>query len=88
VPGRFNRGGLVLLSSAVLMNRASSWAGQAREILDGETRRSRCHAPGAGRLEPEQRPGWRLFVRSHMNAGQDGFRDKSSKHNRDLIEGH
>jgi hypothetical protein len=29
-----------------------------------------------------------LFVRSHMNAGQDGFRDKSSKQNRDLIEGH
>jgi len=27
-------------------------------------------------------------VRSHMNAGQDGFRDKSSKQNRDLIEGH
>jgi hypothetical protein len=29
-----------------------------------------------------------LFVRSHMNAGQDGFRDKSSKQNVDLIEGH
>ncbi len=29
-----------------------------------------------------------LFVRSHMNAGQDGFRDKSSKQNGDLIEGH
>src|ERR1700688_4250647 len=29
-----------------------------------------------------------LFVRSHMNAGQDGFRDKSSKQKRDLIEGH
>ena len=30
-------GGLVLLSSAVLMNRASAWAGQARQIvLDGE----------------------------------------------------
>ena len=29
-----------------------------------------------------------LLVRSHMNAGQDGFRDKSSKQNRDLIEGH
>src|SRR6267142_840796 len=25
-----------------------------------------------------------LFVRSHMNAGQDGFRDKSSKQNGDL----
>jgi len=29
-----------------------------------------------------------LFVRSHVNAGQDGFRDKSSKQNGDLIEGH
>src|SRR3981189_2872192 len=29
-----------------------------------------------------------LFVRSHMNAGQDGFRDKSSKQKGDLIEGH
>ena len=29
-----------------------------------------------------------LFVRSHMNAGQDGFRDKSSKQNGDLVEGH
>ena len=29
-----------------------------------------------------------LFVRSHMNAGQDGFRDNSSKQNGDLIEGH
>src|SRR5271155_3369148 len=29
-----------------------------------------------------------LFMRSHMNAGQDGFRDKSSKQNGDLIEGH
>jgi hypothetical protein len=29
-----------------------------------------------------------LFVRSHMNAGQDGLCDKSSKQNRDLIEGH
>jgi hypothetical protein len=29
-----------------------------------------------------------LFGRSHMNAGQDGFRDKSSKQNHDLIEGH
>jgi hypothetical protein len=28
------------------------------------------------------------IVRSHMNAGQDGFRDKSSKQNVDLIEGH
>ena len=28
-----------------------------------------------------------LFVRSHMNAGQDGFRDKSSKQNGDLMEG-
>ena len=25
-----------------------------------------------------------LFVRSHMNAGQDGFRDKSSKQKSDL----
>ena len=29
-----------------------------------------------------------LFGRSPMSAGQDGFRDKSSKQNRDLIEGH
>src|ERR1700730_4634742 len=29
-----------------------------------------------------------LVVRSHMNAGQDGFRDNSSKQNGDLIEGH
>ena len=29
-----------------------------------------------------------LFVRSHMNAGQDGFRDESSKQMGDLIEGH
>jgi hypothetical protein len=29
-----------------------------------------------------------LFVRSHMNVGQDGFRDNSSKQNGDLIEGH
>ena len=29
-----------------------------------------------------------LLVRSHMNAGQDGFRDGSSKHKRDLVEGH
>jgi hypothetical protein len=29
-----------------------------------------------------------LFVRSHMNAGQDGFRDASSKQMGDLIEGH
>jgi len=29
-----------------------------------------------------------LFVRSHMNAGQAGFRDKSSNQNGDLIEGH
>ena len=29
-----------------------------------------------------------LLVRSHMNAGQDGFRDKSSKQKSDLIEGH
>src|SRR5216683_3325871 len=29
-----------------------------------------------------------LFVRSHMNAGQDGFRDKSSNQKSDLIEGH
>jgi hypothetical protein len=28
-----------------------------------------------------------LFVRSHMNAGQDGFRDKSSKQKGDLMEG-
>ena len=29
-----------------------------------------------------------LLVRSHMNAGQDGFRDKSSKQQCDLLEGH
>ena len=29
-----------------------------------------------------------LFARSHMNAGQDGFRDESSKQIDDLIEGH
>jgi len=29
-----------------------------------------------------------LFVRSHMNAGQDGFRDESSKQISDLKEGH
>jgi hypothetical protein len=29
-----------------------------------------------------------LFVRSHMNAGQDGFRDKSSKQKGDLMKGH
>src|SRR6188472_1788432 len=29
-----------------------------------------------------------LFARSHMNAGQDGFRDESSKQIGDLIEGH
>jgi len=29
-----------------------------------------------------------LLVRSHMNAGQDGFRDKGSKQTRDLVEGH
>jgi hypothetical protein len=29
-----------------------------------------------------------LFARSHMNAGQDGFRGKSSKQKGDLIEGH
>ena len=29
-----------------------------------------------------------LFARSHMNAGQDGFRDESSKRMSDLIEGH
>jgi hypothetical protein len=29
-----------------------------------------------------------LFARSHMNAGQDGFRDESSKQMSDLIEGH
>jgi hypothetical protein len=29
-----------------------------------------------------------LFARSHMNAGQDGFRDKSSKQKSDLVEGH
>jgi hypothetical protein len=28
-----------------------------------------------------------LLVRSHMNAGQDGCRDRGSKHNCDLIEG-
>src|SRR3954467_3043768 len=29
-----------------------------------------------------------LFARSHMNAGQDGFRDESSKQISGLIEGH
>jgi hypothetical protein len=29
-----------------------------------------------------------LLVRSHMNAGQDGFRDGGPKHKRDLVEGH
>ena len=29
-----------------------------------------------------------LFVRSHMNAGQDDFRDESSKQMSDLVEGH
>src|SRR3954454_12652913 len=29
-----------------------------------------------------------LLVRSHTNAGQDGFRDESSIHNNDLVEGH
>src|SRR3954453_2119435 len=29
-----------------------------------------------------------LFARSHMNAGQDGFRDESSKQMSDLMEGH
>src|SRR3954451_11493107 len=29
-----------------------------------------------------------LFARSHRNAGQDGFRDESSKRMSDLIEGH
>jgi hypothetical protein len=29
-----------------------------------------------------------LFARSHMNAGQDGFRDESSKQMDGLIEGH
>ena len=29
-----------------------------------------------------------LSVRSHMNAGQDGFRDTSSKQQSDQIEGH
>jgi len=29
-----------------------------------------------------------LFVRSHMNADQDGLRDESSKQKGDLIEGH
>ena len=29
-----------------------------------------------------------LFARSHMNAGQDGLRDESSKQMGDLIEGH
>jgi hypothetical protein len=29
-----------------------------------------------------------LVVRSHMNASQDGFRDKSSKQKDDLMEGH
>ena len=29
-----------------------------------------------------------LLVRSHMNAGQDGFRDKGSKQHGGLMEGH
>ena len=29
-----------------------------------------------------------LFVRSPMNAGQDGFRDEGSKQMRDLMEGY
>ncbi len=29
-----------------------------------------------------------LLSRSHMNAGQDGFRDKSSKEMGDFVEGH
>src|SRR3954453_8208086 len=29
-----------------------------------------------------------LWVRSHMNAGQDGFRDTGSKQQSDRIEGH
>ena len=29
-----------------------------------------------------------LSMRSHMNAGQDGFRDKGSKQSRDPIDGH
>jgi hypothetical protein len=29
-----------------------------------------------------------LFVRSHMNAGHDGFRDENSKQMSDLVEGH
>ena len=29
-----------------------------------------------------------LLVRSHMNAGQDGFRDESSKQMGDLMDGH
>jgi hypothetical protein len=29
-----------------------------------------------------------LLVRSHMSAGQDGFRDGGSRQNRDLVEGH
>ncbi len=29
-----------------------------------------------------------LLVRSHMNAGQDGFRDECSKQHGDLVEGH
>jgi hypothetical protein len=29
-----------------------------------------------------------LFVRSHMNAGQDGFRDEGSKQESGLIEDH
>jgi hypothetical protein len=28
-----------------------------------------------------------LLVRSHMNAGQDGFRDESSKQKNDLVGG-
>lgn len=29
-----------------------------------------------------------LLVSSHTNASQDGFRDESSIHNHDLVEGH
>jgi len=29
-----------------------------------------------------------LLVRSHMNAGQDGFRDRGSKQQGGLMEGH
>ena len=56
---------VVLLSSAILMNRASTWAGQARDVvLDGviavpddrgvtQSTTCRTPSPGTGRLESE-----------------------------------